>query len=169
MQSGQEYQRQVPNTVEKAQNGLQLSVIKRHNSALVSLAIVKLLTDACQMFGIEWNGEIMVKTADMITEKYWHLNIEEVAMVLTNGSLGKYGKVYGNFKPMDVMEWIGQYDDNERLSYHVTRNTAQNESHEKYFREVEMKEAKKANALVKQNIERLQAQKEAKKIVENQQ
>jgi hypothetical protein len=134
------YNKHVPSTVKEAQEGVAISVINRHNPALLELSIGVLLEDLARSFNAQWSDRIMLSIVDRITNKYWYFKIEEIAFVFSNAIDGIYGKVYGQIQISTVMEWLHEYDVNERLYYHESRNNIHKESAGRYFEEKEHKD-----------------------------
>jgi len=134
------YNKHVPSTIKDAQEGVSLSVIRKHNPVLLDLSIGVLLEDLARSFNAQWSERMMLSIVDRITNKYWYLKIDEIAFVFSNAIDGIYGKVYGQIQISTVMEWLHEYDVNDRLSYHESRNAIHKESSGRYFEEKEHKD-----------------------------
>lgn len=161
-----EYSSHIPLKLKDAQRGVRLSVIKRHNQALLELSVLTLLKDLKEAYDVTWSPDAELKVIDSIISIYWHLTIDEIAHVFRNGIDGVY-KVYGKLLPTTVMQWIEAYD-TERTDFYVGNAQAQNDGYEKQFRETEKKDAQRINELRKKAIEQQKAYKEAKQVIKNQ-
>ena len=162
-----EYLDYIPRTIEEAKSGLQVSTLKVHNAALAELSITKLVNDTSLMCGSEWPGAIIVSTIDRIISQYWVLKIEELAYIFQSGAQGFYGKIYGSFKPSDLLDWIRQYDTGERVEYFQRLNGTYKEPYEKYFQELEEKEAQDLRQETKQMTKKFEAAAKAKRKIDN--
>lgn len=167
LKNGTEYNEHIPLKLEDAQKGIQISVIKRHNPALLELSILSMLKDVTIFYDVTWQPEAELKVIDSIISIYWHLKIEELAYIFRNGIDGVYGQVYGKLSPATVLQWISGYDA-ERDAFYVDRNSSYKEGYDKQFRETEIKTAKRINELRKKALEQQQAYKDAKNVIEKQ-
>lgn len=158
----------VPATVEACQNGIQISVIKLSEPDLLEVCITKLISDVCLACGTEWPGHVQVSALDRILEKYWFLNLEEIAYVFRKASDGEYGKVFGQLKVSDLLGWLHDYDIGERMDWVRANNNRFRESEGDAFRELERKEALDLRKKSKEMEKKFRAAKEAKQKVDGQ-
>lgn len=98
-----------------------------------------------------------------IKEKYWYMNLEEIAFVLQKGMLGFY-KTYGKLTAADIMEWIHIYDTTERDEYCQTEALKHKEPYEKQDHEIKRKEAQQFDELYKKQVKFNKAKEKAKAL-----
>lgn len=161
LKQGTAYLELIPKSVAKAQEGVQLSVIKRHEKAVLELCLLKLISDVSSMHGQDWKGEVMVRLIDQIVTDYWFMKFEEIAMVINRPH-----KVYGALKPMDLINWLNEYDD-ERTAYFEGESTKYKESYEKQLDEMHRKDIIKDREDLNNEIKKAEFRQIAKRVVDN--
>ena len=160
LSKGTGYYEVIPKTIADANEGVQVSVIKSHAEPLLKLSMTKIISDVCEFHGANWSGQVIVRLIDYVVESYWHLKIEEIAMVWNRAQ-----KVYGALKPADLMNWLNDYDNGERIKYFEALNSRHKDGYEKQFIETERKEAARDKKELDENIRREHFRELAKTIV----
>lgn len=121
-------------------NGCQEQVSSLH------LVILKELWGMCEN---TFTTESLVDTAMMISQQYPHHMPQELIVVIKNGLAGKYGKTYGKVSTIEVMRWIKEYDEFERLSYFENKDKGKeigwNEMNPDLLKKIFKPEAKKSD------------------------
>jgi len=155
----------VPATIEQAVKGPQLSAIKKTDEALLDLALMRLLQDLCMLCDVQWSENMILMAIENIKARYWSYKLDEVAMILHNGSMGAYGKLYGSLKILDLLNWFKQYDEDKAV-YCETESLKHKEINDNYFRELEKKEQIKQRAITQDLVMKYQASKDAKRKID---
>ena len=87
--------------------------------SIIGLAIVELSALADTIF----TNETCSDTAIMIANEYPHHRPQEVIVAIKNGLAGKYGKTYGKVTTMEVMRWVKEYDETDRVDFFERKST----------------------------------------------
>lgn len=161
---GEAYLDLVPTSIEKAQSGTPLSVIRRDNKQVLEACLLVVIADCCDYYGVEWKSHVQVKLIDKILSSYYYLRFEEIVMIIQQGVEGERDSGMQNLKPNHILAWIGDYDE-ERTEYYISENLKHKESYEKQFDEMEIKDKKKESKKLRDEIERQSNYSKAKEIV----
>jgi hypothetical protein len=153
------YHYMVPSTVAQAlSEENQISAWRNsEHSMTLNLILLKILKDAHP-----GSPESLLRLrVDTIKSKYWYFRIGEVAMILKNGLIGKYGNVPSGADP--VLVWLDRYDTGERIGYCEAHNLSYKEPNERYFEEEEQKALIDAREAFKKQLAYMTAKEEAQK------
>lgn len=97
--------------------GTQISFLKRNNEAFVKTSIHLLVEDVLNHYAtsdkVVMTG-IIPRIVQSILAKYWWMKMEEIAYVFNKGKNGEYGRSNKNISQDVIMDWLHQYDVNER-------------------------------------------------------
>ncbi len=162
------YLKIIPKTLPEAlEKGTPLSVIKRNSESkkLLEVSLLRLFKDLSEMYNVNWPGSVIVLTIDTILEDYYYLRFEEIARVLKKGITGEFNPMMKNLQPSHILDWIGQYDETERLNHFVNENLQYKESYDKVFDEMERKETQDRTKALKDEINRQETYSKAKEVV----
>lgn len=97
-------------TPEKAKDSAQLSLIRKQlGEKEAGLMITKVLNEISLMTNTTMDTPVKMLCAKMILANYWNIKIDELLLIIRDGILGRYGKIYGNFCFTTLTEWIEKY------------------------------------------------------------
>ena len=85
-----------------------LQVLTRTDTKMTATIVGGLVASTLKAFKC-YNREDMIEISKMIIQENKKLKIEELALLLKKGVLGRYGKIYGNLTIADVFEWIEKF------------------------------------------------------------
>lgn len=125
-------------TVATASKGVQLSTLKREYGMVATMQVTAVLREALAFMPHSLSATDMANYAARIMADRWDLKLEDIVLILKNGTSGLYGKIYGQFTYVTFMEWIEKYEQ-ERLTYHEVEAKSRQESPEVYGRGSEIK------------------------------
>jgi hypothetical protein len=159
------YNSLIPSTVDKCQSGTPISIVRKENKKILELAFLKLLSDLCGVYNVSWNDRILVKIIDKIMDKYYFMRIEEISMVITEGMDGIRTPGGKNLQPAHVLEWLHDYDVEDRNNYYISKNMAHKETFDKQFILMEKKERDENINMLKDQIKKQEVYQTAKDVV----
>ena len=158
--TGQEYNWLVPKTVNEAQKGLQISSIRKDHEKDLNVMLICLITDCVNFLG-GMDDRLIGMLITQIKEKYWYLNIEEIAYIMHRAISGYY-KIYGKLSPVMIMGWLNEYDVSERTDYYRSESLKHKEPNDRYFETKEKKDLIESSQLYKETFNRNKIIHEAK-------
>lgn len=96
--------------------GSQISLLKRNNEAFVKTSIHLLVEDVLNHYTASEKvpAGFIPRLVQTILAKYWWMKVEEIAYVFNKGKNGEYGRSNKNISQDFIMDWLHQYDINER-------------------------------------------------------
>jgi hypothetical protein len=145
--------------------GDQVSLLKKENETLLDLCVMRLLKDVCMLCDANWNDTVIEMCISNLKERYWHYKIDEIALILHKGAMAGYGKIYGQLKISDILNWFTEYD-KEKAIFCELEATRHKEINDNYFREIEKKEQAEQRKLEKTLVRKFEAAKVAKRKVD---
>lgn len=94
----------------------QISGIRKDDPDLVEDLITVMISMLADSFNVKANfsDEMIYECALLIVEEYWFLRPEEIMLAFKNAKKGKYGPVYNKLDVMTIMDWLHQYNTQER-------------------------------------------------------
>lgn len=144
--------------------GDQISKLKKFEPLRTKVAIGRLVTDLMMAFNADMSEQQISMLVNQILQEFWYFKIEELAFIFQQAITGKR-KIYGKLNVAEIMNWLHDYDVNERQNYISSINGTNDKTD--YFREVEQKEKIQMGNERKKQVMRLSAIEEAKRIVDN--
>jgi len=157
------HSRFIPATIAEAFNGDQISMLERVEPKKVDDMILILLNEVFMAHSMEATTHVLLMMVGKIKEKYWFMKLEEIAFVFQNGIMGFY-KVYGKLTPAVILEWIHEYDINDRDQFCETEALKYKEPYEKQYQEIEKKEAQDFETAYQNQVKYLKAKKKAEDV-----
>lgn len=114
-----------------------MSLLKKEiGEPKVAAMLLKVMNEISLLTNTTMDAPVKMLCAKMILSNYWFLKIDELLMIIRDGILGRYGKIYGNFCFTTLTEWIEKYQA-EKLGYVEDKNLSHT-SHEKVIRDREI-------------------------------
>lgn len=108
-------------TIVTAQKSTQISYIKFENGAeYLEKLIIKVITEALKIIPNDLKTDNVIYFTKLIVNEYWYWKIDDIVLCLKNGILGKYGKIYGQFSVMIIIEWLNEYQ-KEKDNYYENK------------------------------------------------
>ena len=158
--SGKYYFDEIPNSIQKCiDTGMQVSSLRKIDEKK-TISIVAIFINTVNE---NYNGNINLEMCSrQICSVFWYMKIEEIAFVIKNGIIGKYGKVYGSINISDVMGWLTGYDIEERASHCSTHGEKYKERNENVFREMQLRDIKSVQENSKKEYQWLVGKRKAK-------
>lgn len=124
-------------TPEIAKQSAQLSLLKKEVGIQeTGIMISKIINEISLLTNTTMDAGVKNLCAKMIVNNYWNLKIDELLLIIRDGILGKYGKIYGNFCFTTLTEWVDKFF-NEKLG-NCEFDNLQHTSHEKVIRHREV-------------------------------
>lgn len=80
-------------------------VDRRQCIAFISEYVLNIAT----FMGVEWNSDTIADVAESIYSDYYFLTLADFKLMAHRIKSCYYGKVYGKFSPMQLLEWVGDY------------------------------------------------------------
>ena len=107
------------NLPEIKKNGIQISKLKKENPRLLKLEIVKLIEMVLSLVNVirPLSPEAILLTADMISDDFWYLKVEEIKHAFLNGIKGKYSdyKILDRVDAQVFLAWLRSYTASDEL------------------------------------------------------
>lgn len=101
---------------EAISKGSQISFLKANSEAFVKSAIHLLVEDVLKHY--ESLGKVSdgftPRLVQVVLGKYWWMKLEEIAYVFNKGKNGEYGRSNKNISSDTILDWLKQYELNER-------------------------------------------------------
>lgn len=101
---------------EAISKGSQISFLKANSEAFVKTAIHLLIVDVLNHY--ESYGKVSegftTRLVQVVLAKYWWMKLEEIAYVFHKGKNGEYGRSNKNISSDTILDWLNQYDIEER-------------------------------------------------------
>ncbi len=167
----------IPLSIEKCLEGPQISRLNRVSQPNLILILTKVIDYAVEMYDSNFAPQVKIMIAKQIIKDFWHLRVDEIAYVFSQGFVGKYhkvhkiddlefdGRVYGKVMPVHLMAWIKIYDVFERTDHFHSKHLANKEPYEKQFEEVNRRETKSISELMQNKKKEYKAIKKAQEDV----